>query len=1318
MSSFSISGAISGAAVGGKVGGWWGALIGAIVGGFGFGDQERKARNRARDAWNNAQRDRQLMIQSATAPHKIIYGRDRVSGPLVYAQSTGAKSEYLHLVVALAGHECDAIETVYLGETALTLDGNGFATNASLSVTTYGTLGEQFTTSGVTLALSHAPSRVLAVYQRVTTLGPEGDSQQSYTADVSITNYTVAGNVVTLGSSSPDTVYFVSYEYVASNVQLVRVRKYLGTATQTADADLVAESGGKWTSAHRLRGICYVYVRLQYDQNIFGAIGQPDILATVRGRKVYDPRTGLTAWTPSAALCAADYLRNYMGATQAEVPDAELSAEANICGQAVTLTAGGATQERYTVNGTLSTETAPRENLEALLEAMAGTCVWVQGRYLLRAGAHRASELTITEDLLADGPITIQQGARRSELVNRIVPLYQEPLRLYTKVEAPAVTNATYVSDDGGLDLPLEVHFDLCDDSKRAQRLAKIMLERARQGLRVQLNCNLLAYDLAPGSTVALTLARYGWSGKLFTVLERSHDIEAQQVALTLQETASAVWDWNYGEATTVDLTPNTNLPSPWARPPSLTGLAVASGTQYLLRTRDGTLHCQALVTWTAGADVNVLQGGQIRVRWKQGNGEWVDGSPVAGNSTRTLIGPLREGMGTVVGLLPITQLEREAEQWSYVNHIPVGASAAPSNVTGLAYVTQGLNVVLSWAANTEVDYDFTELRVGASWAAGTALVSPGPTRVTGTSFNWARPANGSYTVWAAHRDTSGNYSAASANLAITVSATIDSSYSNSVIAIDASGQITGIGTGNNTVVENAKVTTDLANVVTAAKGDGMIGHGGIVSIFNGVLSRHASLDAAAAAIGSNRCTVIVRSDLVMAANTAFPVTSELRIENRAVITTTGYTLTINGRFSASSGQCFAGSGYVIFGSASVVPVVYATWFGALGDGVTDDTTALTRWATSIASMTTPCIEVPPGIYKTTSGIGIDLPDYASVYLFGRIVTTATGTALRLGKQSSPTFGVKIEGVDVRRSTYDTAGSSIGVEIKNLVWSTIQTRWIEGFYVGLLINGVAANGGVSHCRFMLGYHIDSRYNVFLTAGGSGYCNENSFFGGSFGYTSAWGTAAGNYNNTTDLYVDSFPTRPLNNNRFFGPSFEAASSLTVAAQIYGEFTHIYSPRMEVPAGFTPTDFKINIGSVAIGTVILGGMDVRLANITDDGHDSLLICRDGTVLKNQADTGGTSHLVRLIAGDSDTKGYAVADTGGTVRAFMAAGGTVQGTVLRASAAPTGVAGTLAFGAASQSTVGAAGSASALPAQPSGYLRFFYGTTEYVIPYYAKA
>jgi hypothetical protein len=62
-------------------------------------------------------------------------------------------------------------------------------------------------------------------------------------------------------------------------------------------------------------------------------------------------------------------------------------------------------------------------------------------------------------------------------------------------------------------------------------------------------------------------------------------------------------------------------------------------------------------------------------------------------------------------------------------------------------------------------------------------------------------------------------------------------------------------------------------------------------------------------------------------------------------------------------------------------------------------------------------------------------------------------------------------------------------------------------------------------------------------------------------------------------------------------------------------------------------------------------------------------------------------------------------------------LQTAILQNNAA-AGATGEVVLGNLTQTTVGAAGGASALPATPSGYLRFFIGATEFVLPYYARA
>ena len=86
--------------------------------------------------------------------------------------------------------------------------------------------------------------------------------------------------------------------------QRARVRYDL--AGGSAYPELIEESSGAWTQAHRLTGIASLYARLQFDPSVYSGI--PTLRALVRGKKVFDPRTGLTSFSSNPALCIRDYL--------------------------------------------------------------------------------------------------------------------------------------------------------------------------------------------------------------------------------------------------------------------------------------------------------------------------------------------------------------------------------------------------------------------------------------------------------------------------------------------------------------------------------------------------------------------------------------------------------------------------------------------------------------------------------------------------------------------------------------------------------------------------------------------------------------------------------------------------------------------------------------------------------------------------------------------------------------------------------------------------------------------------------------------------
>ena len=733
----------------------------AITASTAYGQHQRsKAQAAARAAYNASLKDREVMIRSAVAPRRKIYGRDLVSGPIVYACTSGDRNEHLHLVIALAGHECDAIEQVYFNDVLLPApDASGDILSGPFALASEAEGGyEGMTDAAGSLALPTVPSGISAC----TAAAVDGIGQDSL-----LFSWTPGTSLVT--GLSPSRLVSVSYR-TGAVMPKVRIRKYLGGAGQVADADLIAASGGAWTSAHVGVGICYLYVRLTYDQDVFGSIGVPQIRAMVRGAKCYDPRTGETVWTENDALIAADWLRDQtmgLGASADEVPNTEVAAAANICDELVHL-GGAAYEARYTFNGSITSDQTPRAALSDLLSAMAGTCVWAQGRWLIRPGAYRTPALTLTEDDLAGSSVRIVPRAARADLFNAVRVTHRDTAQAWAEVQAPLVTSATYEGQDGGVRITRSVSHPSAMESTRAQRLGKIELERARQAVAVELVTSLRGYNLLPTDTVTLQLRRYGWSsGKVFEVRSRSFDTAAGQVTYQLRETAAAVWDWAYGEATVVDPAPDTDLPNPYIPPAAPVISTLETGTAHLLAQADGTLITRAWLAWPALTDRFVTSGGHLELQWRPSTiTTWTSEPDLPGSATGAYIANLPDGQAIIVRLRAVNAAGR-ASAWAYEAERVIGKTAAPSNVSGTAVAVGKGRAVWSWALPADADWDVIEVRASdANW--GSLAV---PALFRGRASQWAESvtAAGSLTRYMRHIDTSGNVSAATTVVSVTV---------------------------------------------------------------------------------------------------------------------------------------------------------------------------------------------------------------------------------------------------------------------------------------------------------------------------------------------------------------------------------------------------------------------------------------------------------------------------------------------------------------------------------------------------------------------
>jgi hypothetical protein len=312
---------------------------------------------------------------------------------------------------------------------------------------------------------------------------------------------------------------------------------------------------------------------------------------------------------------------------------------------------GSIEQRRYTCDIAITSAQTRGDISDQLMDACAGTLVYAQGRWLVRPGAHRLPALTIDErTVVGEGetPVKVAPVPARRARYNAVRAYYRGPETNYTDVAAPIVRNPQYVAEDGGVEVVQDLRLAHNCDSTRAQRLAKIELERHRQGLTCAVTTNLRAYDLVPTDVCAVNLSLPGFANKAFVVDSRSW-AGAGTLQYTLTETAAQVWEWNDGNATIGDPAPNTVLRSPSTPPAPIEGLSISASDEHRLRLSDDTYLRRLRISWNPIADTYVTQGGFVELElWEPPNPTVRALPPEPGDAIDTYIAPVPDGLVAV----------------------------------------------------------------------------------------------------------------------------------------------------------------------------------------------------------------------------------------------------------------------------------------------------------------------------------------------------------------------------------------------------------------------------------------------------------------------------------------------------------------------------------------------------------------------------------------------------------------------------------------------------------------------------------------------
>jgi hypothetical protein len=609
---------------------------------------------------SGSNRGYQTTALGSALDHQIIYGKMRVGGARIYDEATGNNNKFLHRIIAVAGHEIEAFDSIYIDDDIITIDGTGNVT-----------------------------------------------SPERYDGKV-------------------------------------RILTHLGSPDQVADATLVSESS-KWTSEHRLRGIAYMYIRLEFDADTFPN-GIPDITSIISGKKVYDPRTSTTSWSDNPALCLRDYLVSGYGLAEdvVNIDDDLVIAAANVADQ--TNTIAGTT--RYTCNGAFTTASTPYDMISSLLTSMDGSMWYAQGKWRMKPAYWTAPVLSLTENDLRSN-INVSTRHSRRDNFNVVKGTFRGSESNWQTTDYPQVTNSAFLSADGGQESVADVDLPFTNNSVEARRIALISLERNRQQLTVSASFGLRTLEVQVGDNVTLTSARFGWSNKEFEVVSWSFGLVDEydlQTNMVLRETAESIYDEvNDGIVYERD---NTNLLSPFDVP------SVGISVEATLQVSNQKVSNLAVATITSSRPEGI---DYVDVEYK------ITSETKYSSFGQGSLGEFR------VRDLDVNSYDFRSRavntfgikgEFTYLVDQEINAFAGdPSDVASLGVELSGGSMFLSWPPIPDADLSHYEVKLntnttGATWSNSTTVIE----KIARPATSTALPAR-SGTILIRAYDKEGNFS-------------------------------------------------------------------------------------------------------------------------------------------------------------------------------------------------------------------------------------------------------------------------------------------------------------------------------------------------------------------------------------------------------------------------------------------------------------------------------------------------------------------------------------------------------------------------------
>ena len=222
-----------------------------------------------------------------------------------------------------------------------------------------------------------------------------------------------------------------------------------------------AEAPSTYTATGGYPNTAYMVADLRYTDKM-GA-GNPTVTAIVRGRKVYDWRTGKTEYSKNPAVCLYDYLTNDVyGAGKyitSDILDMESFTDvANYCDEVITYNDPyGVTksEKRYELDIILNETKSHLENTQSILNSFLGFIVFSNNKIKLRCERLETPVYAFNDDNIVENSLSYK-GASIDQSPNKFNLTYVEPALDYTAVKLIVEDATNQLPPPIGIGRPVE----------------------------------------------------------------------------------------------------------------------------------------------------------------------------------------------------------------------------------------------------------------------------------------------------------------------------------------------------------------------------------------------------------------------------------------------------------------------------------------------------------------------------------------------------------------------------------------------------------------------------------------------------------------------------------------------------------------------------------------------------------------------------------------------------------------------------------------------------------------------------------------------